>query len=151
MTRPKLLSRTDRRDGSRHTSRTRRARSRAAFTLVEVIVALAILSGVLLGLSDYTRRLTAATTRAASVTAASDAASEQLEAIKAWREYSSLVATYHGTTTTFATGAWAGLTRDTFAVRTGPSATADHVTVTVVVSGRDLPTPVRKSTVIAGF
>jgi prepilin-type N-terminal cleavage/methylation domain-containing protein len=136
----------------------RRARAAAAvrlrrrgFTLVEVIIALAILGGVLLGLSDYTRRFTVSTRRAASNTEASDIAAAQLETVKGWRNYGTLVATYHQNTVTFATGAWSGFTRETFAVRTGPTATADFVTVTVVVTGRGLATPMRKTTMIAAF
>ena len=126
-------------------------KARGGFTLVEVIVALAILAGVLLGLSDYTRRFTQATARAAATTEASDAAAQQLEAVKGWRNYATLVATYHNASETFTSGPWNGLTRQTFAVRTGPTATADFVTITVVVSGRGLATPLRKTTIIAAF
>ncbi len=126
-------------------------KTRRGFTLVEVIVALAILAGVLLGLSDYTRRFTQATGRAAANTEASDIAAAQIEAIKGWRDYSTLVATYHNDTETFTAGPWNGLTRETYAVRTGPTTTADFITVTVVVSGRGLATPMRKTTIIAAF
>lgn len=129
----------------------RRQKPRAGFTLVEVIVALSILAGVLIGLSDFTRRFTTATRVAASTTVASDAGSARLETIKGWRAYGTLVATYHSTSETFTGGPWDGLTRQTFAVRTGPTATDDFVTVTVLVSGRGLTTPVRKSTIIAAF
>jgi hypothetical protein len=103
------------------------------------------------GLSDFTRRFTTATRVAASTTVASDAGSARLETIKGWRVYGTLVATYHSTSETFTGGPWDGLTRQTFAVRTGPTATDDFVTVTVLVSGRGLTTPVRKSTIIAAF
>jgi prepilin-type N-terminal cleavage/methylation domain-containing protein len=130
---------------------TARRRVRRGFTLVEVIVALAILGGVLLGLSDYTRRMTVATRRAASTTEASDIAAAQLETVKGWRVYGTLVATYHNTSESFSGGAWNGFTRQTFAVRTGPTATQDFTTVSVVVSGNGLATPVRKTTIIAAF
>lgn len=121
------------------------------FTLVEVIVALSILAGVLIGLSDFTRRLTLSTRAASATTAASDAASVRLEEVKAWRVYATVVGTFHNTTETFTAGAWAGLTRQTRAVRTGPTATDDFVTVTVLVTGRGLAAPVRKTTIIARF
>ncbi len=126
-------------------------KNRAGFTLVEVVVALTILAGVLLGLSDFTQRYAIATREAATVTVASDVAAARLESVKGWREYSTLVANHHGQDTTFATGAWEGLRRQTFAVRTGPTPVHDYVTVTVVVSGRGLDTPLRKTTIIAAF
>lgn len=125
--------------------------SRAGFTLVEVVVALTILAGVLLGLSDFTHRYAVATRDAATVTVASDVAAAQLESVKGWREYGTLVSTHHGGDTTFTAGAWDGLRRQTFVTRTGPTPVDDYVTVTVVVSGRGLDAPIRKTTIIAAF
>lgn len=125
---------------------------RSGFTLVEVLVAVTILGGVVLGMTEFTRRFTRATADASVVARASDLATEQLETVKAWRVYGTLVTTYHNTTATF-TGAstYRGLTRQTLAVRTGPTATTDHITVTVVVTGAGLSTPVRRTTIIAAF
>ena len=125
---------------------------RTGFTLVEVIVALVILSGVLLAMADFTRQFTRQTTDASVEARASDLAVQQLETVKAWRVYGTLVATFHNTSVDFtADGPYRGLRRETLAVRTGPNATTDHVTVTVVVTGGGLPAPVRKTTVIAAF
>ena len=44
-----------------------------------------------------------------------------------------------------------GLRRQTFVTRTGPTPVDDYVTVTVVVSGRGLDAPIRKTTIIAAF
>lgn len=127
-------------------------RARRGFTLVEVIVALVILSGVLLAMTDFTRQFTRQTTDAAVEARASDLAVQQLETVKAWRTYGSVVSTFHNTTVSFAApGPYAGLTRNTLVARTGPSATDDFVTVTVVVTGGGLPTPMRRSTIIAAF
>ncbi len=49
------------------------------------------------------------------------------------------------------TNAWAGFTRRTLVTRTGPTATADYVTVTVIVTGRGLNPAVRRTTAIAAF
>lgn len=140
---------------TRECTRTRRkngdASSRVGFTLVEVVVALTILAGVLLGLSDFTHRYAVATRDAATVTVASDVAAARLESVKGWREYTTLVTSHHGHDTTFAAGAWEGLRRQTFAARTGPTPLHDYVTVTVVVSGRGLDAPIRKTTIIAAF
>jgi len=122
------------------------------FTLVEVIVALVILSGVLLAMTDFTRQLTRQTTDAANTAKASDIAVQQLEAVKAWRTYATVVSTFGGNDVTYAAGdPYAGLRRQTLVVRTGPTATADFVTVTVVVSGAGLGAPLRRSTIIAAF
>lgn len=127
-------------------------RSRRGFTLVEVIVALAILSGVLLAMTDFTRQFTRQTTDAAVQARASDLAVQQLETVKAWRTYGTIVSAFNNTTVTFAApGAYAGLTRSTLALHTGPTATDDFVTVTVVVTGGGLPAPMRRSTIIAAF
>lgn len=126
--------------------------NRRGFTLIEVIVALVILSGVLLAMTDFTQRFTRQTTDAAVETRASDLAVQQLETAKAWRTYGTLVATFHNNVVSFgAPGPYAGLRRETLAVRTGPDGSTDHVTVTVVVSGGGLSAPVRKSTIIAAF
>lgn len=125
---------------------------RRGFTLVEVLIAVTILGGVILGMTEFTRRFTRASADAAVVGRASDIATAQLETVKAWRTYGTLVATYHNTSLTYpAASPYRGLTRRTLAVRTGPTATTDHVTVTVVVTGPGLDAPVRRSTIIAAF
>ena len=125
---------------------------RSGFTLTEVLVAVTILGGVIIGMADFTRRFTHATADAAVMGRASDIATAQLEAVKAWRVYGTLVSTYHQASLTFpATSPYRGLTRRTLAVRTGPNATTDYVTVTVIVTGTGLDAPVRRSTVIAAF
>jgi prepilin-type N-terminal cleavage/methylation domain-containing protein len=125
---------------------------RKGFTLVEVIVALVILSGVLLAMTDFTRQFTRQTSDSAVTAKASDVAVQQLETVKAWRTYSTLVSTFHNSVLSFAAGGpYAGLRRETLVVRTGPSATEDFVTVTVIVSGGGLPAPIRRTTIIAAF
>jgi prepilin-type N-terminal cleavage/methylation domain-containing protein len=125
---------------------------RKGFTLVEVIVALVILSGVLLAMTDFTRQFTRQTSDSAVTAKASDIAVQQLETVKAWRTYSTLVSAFHNSVLTYAVGGpYAGLRRETLAVRTGPNTTADFVTVTVIVSGGGLPSPLRRTTIIAAF
>lgn len=125
---------------------------RRGFTIVEVLVAVTILGGVVLGMTEFTRRFTRSTADAAVQARASDLATEQLETVKAWRVYNTLVATYNGTTATF-TGdtPYRGLTRRTIVARTGPTATTDHITVTVEVTGSGLAAPVKRTTIIAAF
>lgn len=125
---------------------------RRGFTIVEVLVAVTILGGVVLGMTEFTRRFTRSTADSAVLARASDLATEQLETVKAWRVYGTLVATYNGATATF-TGdtPYRGLTRRTIVARTGPTATTDHTTVTVEVTGGGLASPVKRTTIIAAF
>ncbi len=127
-------------------------------TLIEVIIAVMILSGVLIGLSNFTRRFQHLTNNHDALTIASELATGRIEAMELHRPYSTLVATFNGTSETSATSSanpsmtsYPGYTRTTSAVRTGPSATADYVTVTVTVTHPATGTTVRKSLVIAAF
>lgn len=131
---------------------TRLTARRAGFSLVEVIVAITILTGVLLGFAYFAERLMHANADITARTLASDLAVARLEQIKANRTYGTLVATYNNQTETWAAGTpSAGFTRQTFVARTGPNANNDFVTVTVVVSGRALNPVVRRTTSIAAF
>ncbi len=127
-------------------------RVRAGFTLIEVIIALSILGGSLLGMAAFVRNFTKATTDTTVRTLANDLVNARVEAVKAWRVYSTLVATFHNVAETYATTSpYTGFTRRTFAVRTGPTATADYITVTVTVTGRGLTSTAKTTTVIAAF
>ncbi len=122
------------------------------FTLVEILVAITILAGTVLGMTQFTRGFTRASADESVIARASDLATQQLETVKAWRTYATLVSTYHNADVTFAAaGPYLGLRRRTFAVRTGPTAWTDHVTVTVEVTGGGLPAPVKRTTIIAAF
>jgi Tfp pilus assembly protein PilV len=127
-------------------------------TLIEVIISVMILSGVLIGLSNFTRRFQKLTTNHASLATASELAAARIEAVAQWRTYSTLVSTFNGTTETSATSTAnpsmagnPGYTRTTTAVRTGPTSTADYVTVTVTVTNSATSTTVSKTLVIAAF
>ncbi len=127
-------------------------RRRAGFTLVEIILALSILAGSLLGMAMFVRNFTKSTTDTTVRTLANDLVNSRVEAVKGWRVYSTMVATFNATTETWATtNMYTGFTRRTYAVRTGPSATADYVTVTVTVTGRGLTSTAKTTTIIAAF
>lgn len=79
-------------------------------------------------------------------------ATARIEQIKGARPYATLVSTYNGITESWGgTNQWSGFTRRTVVTRTGPSATNDFVTVTVIVSGRALNPVIRRTTSIAAF
>lgn len=128
-----------------------RARRRG-FTLVEIIVAMTILVVSLLGFAEVSRRFIRSNTDVATRTIASDLATSRLEQIKGSRSYATLVATYNSQVETWSGASpYAGFTRQTYVTRTGPNASNDFTTVTVVVSGRQLTPLVRRTTSIAAF
>jgi len=128
----------------------RRGISRTGMTLVEVIVAMAILGGAMLGLANFGRKFQHATQDASNQSLASDLATQRIEEIKGDRSYATLVSTYNGTSTTYTDVLYKGFTRTTAVVRTGPNSTNDYVTVTVSVSRNNSAT-VNKTTIIAAF
>ncbi len=135
------------------------ARARAGMTLIEVILAVVILSGAMLGLANFGRKFQHQTSDSANQTLASDLATQRLEEIKGYRVYSTLVATFNGASEAFTTDStYHGFTRVTAAVRTQVAAGAtasppgnDYITVTVTVTGNVIPAPIKKTTVIALF
>ena len=123
-------------------------------TLIEVILAIVILSGAMLGLANFGRLFQHATSDAASQALASDLATQQIESIKAYTVYSTLAATYNAITDTYATDpVYHGFTRTTTAVRCSgcPDGTNDYITITVSVTGNNMPNIIKKTTIIAKF
>ncbi len=134
-----------------------RALSRAArrgMTLIEVILAVVILSGAMLGLSKFLSQFQHTTSDSTMQYLASDLATQRVEEIKAYTVYGTLVATYNGVAETFASNpVYVGFTRTTAAVRcTGcPDGVNDYITVTVTITGNNLTAPKTKSSIIAAF
>lgn len=129
-------------------------RARRGMTLIEVMIAIVILSGAMLGLAKFGGQFEHTTATAADMSLASDLASLRIEQIKTYRVYSSIVATYNNITETYVGDpVYNGFSRVTKATRcTGcPTATNDYITVTVTVSGRSLVSPIAKTTIIAVF
>lgn len=127
-------------------------RRRRGFSLVEVIVAMTILTGALLGFAAVAQKFTRSNGDVLVRTMASEIATARIEQVKGWRSYSTLVSTYNNVSESWSgTHAWAGFSRRTVVARTGPTATADYVTVTVIVSGRGLNPVIRRTTSIAAF
>ena len=131
---------------------------RSGMTLIEVIISVMILSGVLIGLSNFTRRFQHLTNNHDALATASELATARLEAVQLHRTYTTLVSTFNGTSETSATSSanpsmalYPGYTRTTAVVRTGPTTSADYVTVTVTVTQTATSTTVKKSVVIAAF
>ena len=127
---------------------------RRGMTLIEVIIAIVILSGAMLALANFSRKFQHTTSDTSNTTLASDLATQRLEEIKGYRVYSTLVATFNAVTETWASDpVYKGFTRVTAATRCAgcPTATNDYITVTVTVTGNTLTTPMKKTTIIAKF
>ncbi len=131
-----------------------RRRDRGGMTLIEVIFAVVILSGAMLGLANFGRKFQHNTSTTSGQTLASDLATQQIETVKGWRVYSTLITTYNNMVETFVGNpVYQGFTRTTKVTRCAgcPTATNDYVTVTVTVTGNNLPATMSKTTIIAAF
>jgi len=134
--------------------RTPARRARRGMTLVEVIMAITILSMAMLGLANFSRLFQHKTQGSSDLALASDLATQKLETIKGWKVYSTIVSTYNAGSETFASDpVYKGFTRTTSVVRctSCPTATNDYVTVTVTITGNSLKTGLAKTTIIAAF
>jgi len=122
-------------------------RGRRGFSLVEVIMAIVLLSGVLLGFAVFTQRMAHGNATATTRSTESDLAVDRLETVRAATDYASIDA--FGVAEPTIAG-FAGYTRSTYVLRTVTTA-ADHKTVTVVVAKPSIHDSVVKTTVIAAF
>jgi prepilin-type N-terminal cleavage/methylation domain-containing protein len=130
------------------------SRSRHGMTLIEVMLAIVILSGAMLGLANFVRKFQHTTSDTSQQAMASNLATLRLEEVKGYRVYSTLIATYNGVSETFVGDpVYTGFTRTTAAVRCNscPTTTNDYITVTVSVTGNNLPVTMKKTTIIAAF
>ena len=81
-----------------------RSTARPGMTIIEVLFAIVILSGVMLSLARFGQSFTRASNDAANLAEGSDLAAGRIEAIKEHRVYSTIVSTFNGTTETSAIG-----------------------------------------------
>jgi Tfp pilus assembly protein PilV len=117
-------------------------------TLIEVMIALSIITTSMLGLGAFLPNFMHVSAQGTILSAASDLAVSRVETIKAWPTYSTLAATFNATETSFSS--CLGCKRVTLITHTSTT-TADYETVSVTVSGPNITTPVEKTTVIASF
>lgn len=123
--------------------------NRRGFTLVEVLVALVILSVVALGLGRFVGSFLHTVGTSNAKTVATAVAREQAELIQANTVYTSLVGTYNNNTVTGFPG-YPSMTRTTRVVRTtGNSPRRDYTTITVTVSEPTMGPPVNITIVVA--
>ena len=127
------------------------ASSRAGMTLIEVIVAMVLLTGALLSMGAFIARYANVTGSIARRSEANELVADRLEEVKGGLKYSAIDSLYAKTEPTIA--GHPGLTRQTLVTRTGGFAPSlyDYKTVTVIVNGPGLKTPSKKTTIISVF
>ena len=127
-------------------------------TIIEVLFAVVIMSGVMLALSRFGQAFTRATRDAASLGIASDLATARLEVIRAYPYYDSLsvfAETESSDSTAYPSmSGYEEYTRTTAVsaaqqTKSGSRVIMEYKTVTVTVSSTSLSTPVSKSVDIA--
>lgn len=125
--------------------------SRKGMTLVEVLVAVVLLAGVLLGMGAFSAAM-ARTSGTARVTAsATQLVADRLEIVKTAPRYTAIESLYVALESSIP--GQSGYTRKTLVRRVGgqPTDSIDYKIVTVEVSHAAIAKPVRKSTIIAPF
>jgi prepilin-type N-terminal cleavage/methylation domain-containing protein len=116
------------------------------FTLIEVMIALVILSAVLLSLAAATTRYLSIIARNRIRIQSGAVADAQIAAIRVFPNYQTLVGQFDGT---LANVPFAGYSRETRVVRTGAGTPADRTGVVVTIVGPQLQTPVTRYATVA--
>ena len=122
------------------------ARSSAGFTLVEVLIALAMLSVVLLAAAASTTKYLGVITRNRMRIQAAAVADAQIAKVRVSPAYDSLTVRFDSTRSGVP---FAGYTRSTRVIRTGAGSTTDVTKIRVTVSGPELSSPVVRYATIA--
>ncbi|HWL38937.1 MAG TPA: hypothetical protein VNO75_01770 [Gemmatimonadaceae bacterium] len=125
--------------------------NRAGTTLVEVIVAMVILSSSLLAMGVFMARYANVTGDVMRRSEANELVADRLEEVKGARLYTAIDSIYEKTESTIPNHP--GYSRQTIVTRTGGTAPAlyDYKAVTVIVTGPGLKTPAKKTTIISVF
>ncbi len=127
-----------------------RVRPERGVTMIEVMIAMVILTTVMLGLGAFAVKFTRTTGQSDTRTVAVNLAEQRIDELRAAPNYSGLETNYVGTETAIA--GFTGYTRSTVITHTGgprPTYTNDYKTVTVQVAAPGLAAPVTKTIVVA--
>ena len=119
-------------------------------TLIEVMIAVVILSVVLLGMGRYLVDFSRAVRRSEARTIAINLAAQRISEIRASPNYSGLETNYAVSESSIP--GFTRFTRATTIAHTGgprPTYTDDYKTVTVTVNGPGLTTPIKKTIIVA--
>jgi len=123
-----------------------RARSSAGFTLVEVLIAVAMLSVVLLAAAASTTKYLGVITRNRMRIQAAAVADAQIAKVRVSPAYDSLTVRFDSTRSGVP---FPGYTRSTRVIRSGAGSTTDVTKIRVTVSGPELSSPVVRYATIA--
>lgn len=123
-------------------------RARKGLTLVETMIALAILTGAMLGMGMFVSRLSHTSGTGYVESMAGDLAVTRVEQIKSSPHYANLETLFVGNETGIPD--YPGFSRRTYISHTLTS-TTDYKTVTVVVTAPTLATPMKKTSIISAF
>jgi len=131
--------------------RTRKRREgfarRKGFTLIEVMMAVVILTGVILGMAHVTGKMLHTIATSDRSAAAMELVSDRLEQVSLDPNYEDLEDEYAGTETGFPS--LPGYTRVTKIVRTGTSTKGpDYKRITVTVNGPGLLAPISRTVTV---
>ena len=121
-------------------------RNRDGFTLIEVIMAVTILSAVTLMMAAPASKFLSVTSNSQRRILASAAADAQIALVRVYPVYDSLRVKFDSTHTNVP---FPGFTRVTSVVRTGAGAAGDITRVVVTISGSGLATPIKRTATIA--
>jgi prepilin-type N-terminal cleavage/methylation domain-containing protein len=121
--------------------------AREGFTLIEVMIALAILTGALLSMGAFMTKFAHSTTTSTAASFASDLAVARIETIKGSGDYGALEDDYEGTTSSPDHPGYS-IATDIERVK---NSLDDYTAVTVTVTAPGLERAVKKSTVISAF
>jgi prepilin-type N-terminal cleavage/methylation domain-containing protein len=127
-------------------------RARKGMTLVEVIVAMLILTGVILALGAFTARYAQASGQVHLVIAANEIAATRLDAVRTQPSYTAIDSLGKATPDMVPSGA-TKFARRTQVARVGGAVTdsVDYKIVTVTVTHPSMKTVVSKTTAVAAF
>ena len=119
-------------------------------TLIEVIVAMVILTVVLLGMGTFAVRFTRTVQQSDARTVAVELASQRISEVRSSPNYAALETTYNGVEATIS--GFTGYSRTTQITRTGglrPTNQQDFKTVTVSVKAPGITAPISKTVIVA--
>lgn len=120
--------------------------NRDGFTLIEVILAVTILSSITLMMAAPASKFLSTAAKSQRRIGASVAADAQITVVRMYPNYDSLRVKFDSTKSNFP---FPGFTRQTQVIRTAPGAAGDVTRVVVTISGPGLVTPIKRTATIA--
>lgn len=124
----------------------RATRARGGFTLIEIVMAVFILSGIILMMAAPSSRFLSVTARSQRRIVASAAADAHIALVRMYPNYDSLRIKFDSTRTDVP---FPGFTRQTQVVRSGAGTTGDVTRVVVTITGPGLATPIKRTATVA--